>query len=1408
MSDSNLKIEKLTGSSNWDIWAIRMEAVLIEKGYYDVMTTDPNSASVLDIADDARRQYTSLSLKATAQIRLSLGNGPLIQTKAITNPYLLWATLKRLYESKGFSSEFLICKELFNLKLGKSSNLEAYLAKIRQLTDELASRDLTIPKKVIIAYTLNNLTSDFENTVAIISQGIRESSNENIELEKVFAYLIDESKRLKSISNTSLSEQALNTSNNAIICGYCNRKGHTEEKCWKKHPALMPDNIKARIKASKPNKPKKYKKANNTIATKENGSENSDSDTEIALVSIVMPKNQKIDPVKKDIKTANISLPKYDISKDYLDPNWPISKWVLDSGASAHICSNKRYFDTLGPVNCSIKWGNSTGSIKASGIGDITLKFEGYYKNTAILKNVLYVPEIGVNLLSLGLIKDRNYTVLFNKDNITIQYSKSGRELASGKYTRNISIFNAYIKPNIENPKESRKPAILLNSLVKIDPENMPIIAENKLYNANNTSINKNTSISDIVELWHKRLGHIGSSTIEKLLDTVEGIDLSEIKLNKSLFKSKTCPICLEAKLTSKVSKKPSTKASYYFEKVASDIGGPIFPSTNKGSRYYVLLIDSYTRYIHVELLSNKSDISTIIPTIIKFEEKASGKKLITFFSDNAKEYKALDASYFDNRGIKHNYSAPYSHEQNGLVERPNRTLFNKVRALLFQANLAKKYWGEALIASVYLYNRTPHKGIDYKTPYELRYGDKPNIANIAIWGSLAYKKEPKELAKSLSKRAQPYYVIGYGSNQYKLLDPSTTHTMWARDVEIIEGVFWGSENNQNRLLINLNDDLDDSDNNSDISDSIEDTTDSIDTIAPKSNKEASPNKETQPLLEENNFERFWNQVNEYAALNTSSIINPIEPQSYKAATASSNYREWYKAMKSEMEDLNKLNTWTLIPRPKNESIVSGKWVYKLKINPDNTIDKYKARYVARGFSQQYGVNYNETFANTARLDIIRSLFAISTIKNLYIRQWDIRLAFPNSPIDTDIYVEQPEGFKITGKESYVYKLNKALYGLKQSARQWQLYLAKLLAELGLVPSKIDPSVYTGMINGSNIVIITYVDDMLIFSDNIEHINDLYKRLATKVDIKDLGDAKYFIGIEIDRKWDKKEPKNSYIFIYQKAFINKLLAKFNKENIKPRTSPNIIGVKLAKNPNIAPLSDIKSYQQQIGSLIYLCTCTRAELAYPIGLLARFMANPSLDHFKALDIVWGYLKTTVDLGILYKSTSLSNSNITPIRLEGESDSDWGGDYDTRRSTTGWVYTLNSSAIAWNSKLQKTVALSSCEAEYMALKEAIKESLYLNAIYTSIPLLSDISDTNKVYTDSQSAMELAKNPIHHARTKHIDIQYHFIRENVINGIIDLVYKNTSQLRADGFTKALPGPKFNQIVTGLGLVRKSTL
>jgi hypothetical protein len=1343
MSDSSLRIEKLAGSSNYDLWSIRMESVLVEKGYYEVMTSNPET---LHLDEVEKLEYNKLALKATAQIRLALGNGPLLQTKNVTNPYSLWQAIKQLYEPKGFSSEFLILKELFSTTLRNSKyDIEDYLATIKRLNDDLNAREIKLPIKVIIAWVLNNLSPDYENTVAIITQQIRQ--NKEFNLEELFSYLIDEARRLKSNRNTSTTTtSSTTTSDTALVstttsisnkkqnqCSFCKRNGHIEDNCFKKNPRLRESYYKKQLES-----------INNTTTTN-SSSDISNNIQESALNTITTHSINYTEAKNISITTSSNSI-----------------KWVLDSGASTHICADKELFHTIRPTDSIIKWGSNNAEIKASGIGEIKIKF----KNTnrlASLNQVLYVPELGVNLISLGIIRDKGFMAKFDKNSCKIYNNEF--ILAEGIYINNLSIFETTTPLHTSYNKTS--PSIILNT---------------------NTLDSKT---------WHERLGHIGSNALKELENSTLGVHF-----NNTEFSTKECTTCIQAKITKKVSKKPIEKAEKYLDKVYSDIGGPIFPSTNRGYKYYVTLLDSNTRYLEVELLSTKDEIKDKLPLIIKREENISENRLKVFFSDNAKEYISFGENYLLNKGVKHETSAPYSPDQNGIAERINRTLFNKVRALLIQANLAKKYWGEALLSAVYLYNRTPNSSINYKTPYELKYKKKPDISSLKKWGSLCYKREDSSLISKLDSRATPYYIIGYGSNQYKLLNPSTNRILWARDVAIIEGIYWKSDiENHIELLKDLGDtETLNTYNNYNIPNSDTTSSSSTSNIDNKTSENTSntSNKDTST-----NWNNFYNELIEESILNTSitseisnTSNNITEPTSYKQAIKGLYQDNWKKAMESELEDHKKLNTWTLVKRPKNQPILGGRWVYKAKLNPDSSINKFKARWVAKGYLQHYGVNYLETFANTVRPDIYRLLFALASKLKLKIYQWDVKLAFVNSPIDTTIYIELPDGYYSSSNninknedKDIVCLLNKALYGLKQSARQWQLYLTSKLAKFDFYPITADPSVFIN--KNQNIVIVTHVDDFLVFSTTKELVDSLYNKLLPELEINNLGIAKYFLGIEIDYTSDNS------IIIHQSAFINKLLNKFNKLQLKPVKNPSQQGVKLIKNDELATPSNIQQFQQEIGSLIYLTTCTRPDLAYAVGVLARFMSNPSLDHSKALDIIWAYLNYSKNYGLYYKSSST-------LKLAGFSDSDWGGDLVSRKSTTGWIYTIDNTAIGWNSKLQKTVALSSAEAEYMALKETIKHNIYLNSIISLVPILNqEIRDKKTIFTDSQSAIELAKNPVHHNRTKHIDIQYHFVRSNYLEGVVDLVYCPTNILLADGLTKSISNPKFNEFVKGLGLV-----
>jgi len=375
----------------------------------------------------------------------------------------------------------------------------------------------------------------------------------------------------------------------------------------------------------------------------------------------------------------------------------------------------------------------------------------------------------------------------------------------------------------------------------------------------------------------------------------------------------------------------------------------------------------------------------------------------------------------------------------------------------------------------------------------------------------------------------------------------------------------------------------------------------------------------------------------------------------------------------------------------------------------------------------------------------------------------DVNMAFLNSDLDEIVYVEQPEGFEIPGKEDYVCLLQKALYGLKQSPRAWFQLIATVLVDFDFQQCKSDPCIFIHKnANGECTYIALYVDDLIIAGDNKEDIATIKQRLSERFDMKDLGIASRFLGMEIEYGNDGS------IKIHQNSYIQQLLDRHGMADCNSVTTPLDTSVKLSSIMSEEASTDAREYASIVGGLMFAACVTRPDIMCAVGQLSQFLNNPSSKHMSAAKRVLRYLKGTSSLGITYRPP--------PLHLQGYSDADWAGDMDTRRSTTGYIVMLNNGAIAWKSRRQPTVALSTMESEYMALTDATKELKWVRM------LLAELGHSNNksadeiptvVFSDNQSAIALGKNPVSHARAKHIDLRHHFIREAIQDQIIWVQY-----------------------------------
>ena len=528
-------------------------------------------------------------------------------------------------------------------------------------------------------------------------------------------------------------------------------------------------------------------------------------------------------------------------------------------------------------------------------------------------------------------------------------------------------------------------------------------------------------------------------------------------------------------------------------------------------------------------------------------------------------------------------------------------------------------------------------------------------------------------------------------------------------------------------------------------------------------------------------------------------IADDDVPSTYTEAISNSDGVKWKQAMNEEMQSLHKNRTWEFMSLPKGKKAIGCKWVYAKKEGfPGKNEIRYKARLVAKGYAQKEGIDYNEVFSPVVKHSSIRILLALVAQYDLELVQLDVKTAFLHGDLEEEIYMTQPDGFKVADKENWVCKLTKSLYGLKQSPRQWYKRFDQFMKGQRYTRSKFDHCVYFQKLQeGSFIYLLLYVDDMLIASKSKVEIERLKTQLNLEFEMKDLGEAKKILGMEIwrDRAHDR-------VSLSQKQYLKKVLQQFGmNEQTKPVSTPLASHFKLSAQ--LSPSTNTEReymlqvpYSNAVGSLMYSMVCTRPDISQAVSIVSRYMHNPGKGHWQAVKWILRYIQKTVDVGLLFKQDNTLGKGVI-----GYVDSDYAGDLDKRRSTTGYVFTLAGGPISWKSTLQSTVALSTTEAEYMAVTEAVKEAIWLQGMVKTLGL--DQEHIN-MYCDSQSAIHLAKNQVYHARTKHIDVRFHFVREIIEEGKICLQKIKTADNPADMMTKVVTTIKFEHCLNLINILQ----
>jgi hypothetical protein len=440
---------------------------------------------------------------------------------------------------------------------------------------------------------------------------------------------------------------------------------------------------------------------------------------------------------------------------------------------------------------------------------------------------------------------------------------------------------------------------------------------------------------------------------------------------------------------------------------------------------------------------------------------------------------------------------------------------------------------------------------------------------------------------------------------------------------------------------------------------------------------------------------------------------------------------------------------------------------------------------VARGFQQEEGIDYEETFASVVKSASTRILLALAAICHWHIHQGDVKTAFLNSDLDKPVYVKSPRDVKLP--RGCCLLLLKALYGLKQSPRAWYQKLRDTLVRWGWRMSAYDPCVFINDTTG--LILEVHVDDINVMGRDLQTILDFKAQFSREFPISDEGECSWYLGMHI-------EQKPGEIHLHQKQYIDQIVNKYGFKDAAPAKTPLDIKVKLAnQGDHVANTKFRKEYQSKVGSLNFSSNQTRPDIAFATGYVARYASNPNRIHMDAVNRIFAYLKSDTRKGIVY-------SDKHGLQLKGFVDSDFAGCEDSRKSTTGWVFTLAGGPISWSSQRQKTVATSTMDAEYVACAEAAKEAMWIRNFINDLRIPGVQIDTVPLYIDNNSALKLTRNPEFHSRSKHIDVKHHFVREKVEEGLINTQRVNTKDNLADAFTKALPKSTHEDLVERLNL------
>ncbi|GAA5892810.1 uncharacterized protein JCM6883_007482 [Sporobolomyces salmoneus] len=1359
-------LPKLGSSITYSNWAFTLKLYFISEGLWGIVSgTEPRplpTPAVVVPSTEAGGGSTTVSEEDHSKVQSwdkRNATAFMTITVAITQSQMVhvvskdlakeaWDALEKVHRKEGQAALYTLLTRLVTARFKDGDNLEEHVSTMVNTANELASINEPIPDHFLVVYLLHSLPQSWETVVSMIELVAGETKPS---LTSIIAQILKEGERRKTNVDASTVKKpnpgALAAQSHPRTgrpsrdkrqdtCYNCGKKGHHSHKC---------------------RSPRK----------------------EVEAKTVVKKNHYSLSVITIGTAFRTLSTPEEET-------------WIVDSGADCHYSGRKEHL--LNFVKSPIKVALGVGTDVCPGYRSLQLRLAN--GNVLDLDKVYYLPGAPTSLLSVKRLASHGATVTFGPD-LLATITKDGDLVAN-------TIPGTCYQLDVS-------PSLALANIVTPVPLG-PLAATTR--DAGSASL----------MAWHRRLGHISLDTIISLArsEAVKGLTLTDTV-------KRDCEVCLLSKSRRSPFSAISTDAPHTLYRLFIDLGFVNEPDF-EGNRIYLAIVDQYSTAKWTFILSSKRS-EEVLERWIEFKNNAErmiGQKIRFVRSDNGGEF--ISTKFIDTlreSGITYERTAAYTPEQNGQVERFNGAVISLVKAMLKGSGLPKTYWSLALSAATFYLNRIPHPRFNGKTAYEVALGKKPSVKHLRPFGTPCFTHIDSSLRSKLDDTAVRGIFVGYDGEYNYLVRLEDGKQITSRHVRFADAEFGFEEL---RLDLSL-DDFSTPTPSQQLPPPSSDTIDKPD--APKTIKkdgyeyvqvQAGPNPGRFEEINSSNIiegtrtrrrgaptasfvsseepvyvklvqvididgmekeEGIW----EEEALMVG-VVQAEVPRTHEEAMVSKDRVRWREAEEKEWSAFEENGVLQLALLPAGARALGTTWVYTVKTDEDGKVIRFKARLVAQGFGQRYGIDFNETFAAVSRMSTARFLIAYAASNGFNIESFDYETAFLNGTMTEDVYIKIPPGYPGKHQPGQVLKLIKAMYGTKQAPREWAKALNTLMIEHGYSQSKSDTCLYYKNVGGSLVIVLLYVDDGLIVASDASIIKQELESFGKVYKLKKLGRVSTFLSLQFAHT-------GSGIFIHQQKYIDSILSRyFDSLSRSPSATP--MEDKFVLDPSSPLFSDVPLYQSAVGSLQYAAQLTRPDIAAAVRRVAQAVSAPTDQDWQAVKRIFRYLVGTKDYGIRYLKEG-------SLELKVFSDASWADDQENRRSVGAFVVLIAGGVVAWRCKQQTLIATSTTESELVAVSDATKEVLATRQLCYELEI--DQPSATTIFEDNQACIAIAQSPGQHGRTKHFDVITLFVQERVSIGDVKLEYCRTEEMTADALTKGLGKTLFAKHRQGLGMVSLSS-